>query len=78
MHAGREARCSPLPRGSPFLCVCKQQTQAGFAGPVCLFSACPKAFPKRLCMDNEGQRGLQEPSIDFRFLPDPKHFLAVP
>lgn len=61
MHAGREARCSSVPPWLPFpLCV-QQQTRAGFAAPVCLFSACPRALPERSCMDSRRQWGLQEP-----------------
>lgn len=76
MLAGkRGARLSPV---SPLSSVCKQQTRAGFAGSVCLFSACPKALSKYSRTDNGGQGGLQEPSINLHFLPDPKHLPAVP
>lgn len=74
MRAGWEVRCSPLPV-TPLSSVCaSSRLGLGLLHPC----ACSLPVPKRSCVGNRGQRGIQEASIDLHFLTAPKLFLAVP
>lgn len=63
------APLSPLDLGFPFLHGCKHQDMCVCCPPV------PELF-QSACAWVTGQWGLQEPPVNFHFLPDPKHSLS--
>lgn len=74
MHKGMGGTCWPGSKVLPFP-PCVQAADSGWVCGTCVFVL---RLSQSSCMDNRGQWGLQEPSIVFHFLPDPKHFLAAP